>query len=89
MSLHLVLLVVPHNTLFGGIEIKVDADPTLRIKLGHSNSLIVPIYGTPLISDENLGQMIDSVRMFELLRSGGAYRGLLQAHLGFLLLQVK
>ena len=90
LTLPLVLtLLIKFGGLLGQVICKINPKATLCVYLAHPNSLEITIDGTLLICNKDFGQMIDSVGVFELLRPGSSYGGLLKTHLSFLFFKVQ
>ena len=83
-------LLIEFGGLLGQVICQIDPKATLSVDLAHPDSrLEITIDTALLVCHKDFGQMVNPVRVFELLRPGGSYGGLLEAHLRFLLLQVQ
>lgn len=82
-------LLIEFGGLLGQVICQIDSKATLSVDLAHPNSLEIPINAALLICHKDFGQMVDSIWVFELLRPGSSYGGLLETHLRFLLLKVQ
>ena len=82
-------LLIKFGGLLGQVICQIYPKATLSVNLAHPNSLEIPIDAALLICHKDFGQMVDSVWVFELLRPGSSYGGLMKAPLGFLLLKVQ
>ena len=83
-------MLIEFGGLLGQVVCQIDTKATLSVDLAHPDSrLEITIDAALLICDKDFGQMVDPVRVLELLRPGGSNGGLLEAHLRFLLLKVQ
>ena len=83
-------LLIKFGGLLGQVICQIYTKATLSVNLAHPDSrLEITINAALLIGHKDFGQMVDSVWVFELLRPGSSYGGLLKTHLRFLLLKVQ
>ena len=74
LTLPLILtLLIKFGGLLRQIISQIYPKATLSVNLAHSYSLEITIGATILIGNKDFGQMIDSVRVFELLRPSSSY----------------